>query len=55
MFTPEELKNLGIFLNRVELKGSEALSLALLQGKVRELSEPKPVEEVVSKNTPPKK
>lgn len=41
MFTNEELKNLQVFLGRVQLTGSEALVLVLLQQKIMELLTPK--------------
>lgn len=37
MFTQEELKNIGVLLQRVDLKGNEAVAVAQLQIKINGL------------------
>jgi len=45
MFTPQELQVIAALLNRVDLKGNEALTVAQLQLKVNSLIKPEaPVE-----------
>ena len=39
-FTIEDLKNLQVFLQRVQLNGSEAIILVLLQNKIAQLLTP---------------
>lgn len=39
-FTNEELKNLAVLLQRVDLKGNEALPVAMLQQKIAKLLTP---------------
>lgn len=53
MFTEEELKNLAIFLNRVDLKGSESFPHAMLLSKINQLLAPKVPEEVIKKVAEP--
>lgn len=45
MFTPEELRNLQVFLSRTQLTGQEAGVMALLQMKVQQLLQPEVKEE----------
>jgi len=40
MFTKEELQNLLALMNRVDLKGSEAITFAVLQQKISGLINP---------------
>ena len=44
-FSNEELKNIGVLLQRVDLKGNEALAVAQLQIKINNLLKPETVEE----------
>lgn len=39
-FNNEELKNIGVLLQRVDLKGNEALAVATLQMKISKMLEP---------------
>ncbi len=45
MFTPEELKNVLALLSRVDIKGNEAVAVALLIQKVTKLLETTPESE----------
>lgn len=45
MFTQDELKNLQVFLGRVQLTGNEALPLVLLQQKIIQLQKPESTKE----------
>jgi hypothetical protein len=40
MFTKEELKSLSVLLQRVDLKGNEAITVAILQTKIENLMNP---------------
>lgn len=50
MFSNEELKNIAVLLQRVDLKGNEAMPVAMLQSKINELlkSTPEPKKEEVT-------
>lgn len=48
-FTQEELKNIGVLLQRVDLKGNEAMAVAVLQQKIAKLLTP---EEAPTSNEP---
>lgn len=45
MFTQEELKNLFVFMNRVDLKGQESTAHAIIMQKIGDLLKPEPKEE----------
>lgn len=50
-FTQEELKNLQIFMNRVDIKGQESLAHAILSQKIAKMITPKEEAKEVEKVT----
>lgn len=52
IFTQEELKNIAVLLQRVDLKGNEALAVAQLQVKIGGLINPEPVKETPKEEEP---